>query len=106
MDSTGTIQQFKDKLADIEFQDTLNISIEYTKESSQFGPYTNGSSPDRVTVMNDLSNQIPSQLTEVLVKGEYEGADVFALYEVNAADDKVEVKEDGGPVQTKPIIFF
>jgi len=106
MDDKGTIQQFKDKLANIEFQDTLNISIEYIKNSSSFGPYTNQSDPDRVTVMNDLSNHIPSDLTEVTVKGEFEGADVFALYGVSAEDDEVKVKEHSGPVQTKPIIFF
>lgn len=106
MEKKGTIQQFKDKLADNEFQNTLNISIEYTKASTSFGPYTDETSPDRVTVMNDLSNEIQSDLTDVLVKGDFEGAIFFAQYGVDEPVDEVDVDGENGPVQTKPIIFF
>jgi len=106
MESKGTIQQFKDKLADSEFQNTLNVSIEYTQASSSFGPYTDSTSPNRETVMNDLSNNIPADLTQVLVKGIFEGSDFYAQYGVNEPGDVVEVDGESGPVQTKPIIFF
>lgn len=106
MESKGTIQQFKDKLSDGEFQSTLNVSIEYTKASSSFVPYTDETSPSRIDVMNDLSNHISPDLTQVVVKGNFEGRNFYAQYGVDEPGDEVEVEGENDPVQTKPIIFF
>ncbi len=99
---TGTRLEFQYKLGNEEFQKTINVSIEYIIDFEVHGPFTD----DRITKMNRLSEDLPPELTSVKVIGKTKKEKYFAIYAVAEGRDEVIIQGTGGPVKTKPIIFF
>lgn len=102
----GTIAQFREKLASSEFQNALNVSIQNTINGEESPVYTNSTTPTRVQIMNQLSQEIPDDLTRVYVTGEYDSQSFFADYIVDKDKDKAEVEDENAPTIVKPVIFF